>query len=192
MVTTTLRMMRMEAETSQMERDHLDLLLNISKFIMSELELNKLLRKIMDLTRDVLRADRCSVYLLDKEKHELWTLVAHGLEGQQIRIPSGRGLAGYVAVTGKTLNVKDAYRDSRFIRRIDLRTGYKTRTILSMPIKNKHGEIIGVFQILNKKHGCFTKDDEKLLEGVVSFAAIAIENARLYKQLKHQMAPAAA
>jgi HD superfamily phosphodiesterase len=180
------RMLRLEFETSQMECDSLQLLLEVTKAIASELDLEKLLGVIMDKTRECLRAERCSVFMLDEEKQELWTIKAHGLEGHPLRVPLQSGLVGYVARTGETVNVRDAYQDYRFDRNIDKVTGYRTGSILSMPMKNKLGAIIGVFQIINKRAGIFTKDDQDLLEGVVAMAAIAVENAQLYKKTRDQ------
>jgi putative methionine-R-sulfoxide reductase with GAF domain len=141
----------------------------------------------MDKTRQVLDVDRCSVYLVDENQQELWTIVAHGMEGREIRLPLSKGLAGHVASTGEILNIRDAYRDQRFDRAVDISTGYRTTSVLSLPIKNKTGVIIGVVQVLNKRHGLFNKDDEELLGSVAAVAAIAIENAQLYRRSKNQV-----
>ncbi len=103
-------------------------------------------------------------------------------------MPTGSGIAGYVAATGDTLNIPDAYFDTRFNPDIDKVTGYRTRSILCMPMKNRGGTIVGVFQILNKKTGTFTPDDESVLEALSVHAAIAVENARLYEQERQKIA----
>jgi sigma-B regulation protein RsbU (phosphoserine phosphatase) len=113
------------------------------------------------------------------------------LKGDQhidIRMPTGSGIAGYVAATGDTLNIPDAYFDPRFNPEIDKISGYRTRSILCMPMKNKDGVIIGVFQLLNKHAGTFTADDENILDALSVHAAIALENARLHEQEQQKIA----
>ena len=109
-------------------------------------------------------------------------MVALGLDSSEIRFPASKGLAGYVAKTGESINIKDAYNDKRFNPEVDLKTGYKTKTILCLPIKNNNQEIIGVFQVLNKNKGCFTKSDEDLLVAIGGSASIALENAQLFEE----------
>ena len=101
----------------------------------------------------------------------------------EIRLPVGKGIAGYVAQTGEIINIPDAYKDSRFNPDIDKRTGYRTRNMLCMPMKNKDGKIIGVFQLLNKKNDAFGKEDEQFIEAFSAHASIAIENARLAQEM---------
>jgi HD-GYP domain-containing protein (c-di-GMP phosphodiesterase class II) len=162
-------------------------LLEVGKAISGEIELDSLLRLIMEKTSHLLRADRSTVFLLDMERKELWSKVAQGLQDAEIRFPMHLGIAGSVATTGETINIADAYQDPRFNPEVDRKTGYRTRSILTMPMRNKRGEIIGVFQCLNKEGGgAFTREDEELLEALSSQAAIAIENAQLYEEQKKQ------
>ena len=105
----------------------------------------------------MLDADRCTVFLLDKNKNELVSKIALGMGTQELRFPADKGLAGYVAQSGEIINIKDAYSDSRFNQEIDKETGYKTQTILCMPIWNMKHEILGVFQVLKQKQRCFYK-----------------------------------
>ena len=119
-----------------------------------------------------------------KKNEELWSKVALGMDSQEIRFPADKGLAGHVVKSGETINIKDAYLDGRFNKEIDLQTGYKTKTILCMPIKNLKQEIIGAFQVLNKIDGYFSEEDEDLLVAIGSSAGIALENAQLFKQQK--------
>jgi serine phosphatase RsbU (regulator of sigma subunit) len=100
----------------------------------------------------------------------------------EIRLKIGDGIAGYVAGTGETLNIPDAYADPRFNQYFDQVTGYRTRSILTAPMFNPQQKIIGVVQLLNKKDGPFTFRDERLLAAMAAQAAISIENARLYEQ----------
>jgi putative nucleotidyltransferase with HDIG domain len=163
------------------ERDRLHALLNITKNLSAEINLEKLLFNIMDEVGKVLNADRCTVYLYDENEDELWSKVAIGLE-EEIRFPAERGIAGHVWKTGDVVNIPDAYKDKRFNPEVDKKTGYKTKSILTMPLLNLYNEVIGVFQVLNKKSGSFTKDNEKLLSAISFIAASAIENAILHDE----------
>ena len=121
--------------------------------------------------------------LWDKDTDELWSKVALGLDSsQEIRFPADKGLAGYVVKTGETVNIVDAYNDPRFNPEVDTKTGYRTKTILCMPIMNNNREIIGAFQVINKIDGIFTKNDEDLLIAIGGSASIALENAQLFDQ----------
>ena len=166
------------------QEDPLIALLKVGRTIAVETNLDTLLTIIAQEIKQALNADRCTVFLLDEEKHQLWSKVALGLEMQEIRFDCGLGLAGHVATTGETVNIKDAYRDKRFNKEIDLQTGYKTKTILCMPIRNLSHQIVGVFQVLNKKDGEFTQKDEDLLIAIGSSAGIALENANLFAKQK--------
>ena len=163
------------------ENERLKSLLEVTNSLASILDLNKLLFRIMDVVREQLRADRCTVFLLDSEKNELWSKAAIGVR-EEIRFPADKGIAGHAATTGEVLNIPDAYADYRFNPEIDKKTGYRTRNILTMPMRNKRNEIIGVFQVLNKFEGPFSKEDEELLSAISSIAATAIENAQLYEE----------
>lgn len=164
------------------KRDPLIALLKIGQAVSAETNIDVLLKVIAEETKSVIQADRCSVFLFDKKNNELWSKVALGIESQEIRFPANKGLAGHVVRTGETINIKDAYNDKRFNKEIDLQTGYKTLTILCMPIKNLNQEIIGAFQVLNKLNGEFSEEDEDLLIAIGSSAGIALENAQLFKK----------
>jgi len=165
------------------ENERLKVLLHLAQNLQSHLELEKLLLTTMEEVARILRADRCTVFLLDEEKHELWSIVAMGIEkGEEIRFPADKGIAGYVAMSGEVLNIPDAYQDSRFNPEIDKKTGYRTRNMLTMPLNNKNQEIIGVFQVLNKHDGSFDREDEELLSAITPIAATAIENSILYQE----------
>ncbi len=161
--------------------DPLIALLKIARTISAEIDLDRLLKTIAEQTKFALKADRCTVFLIDKDKKELWSKVALGLEHKEIRFPMEKGLAGHVAKTGKTINIQNAYNDERFNQEIDIQTGYKTQSILCMPIRNLKYEVIGVFQVINKFEGSFTETDEDLLITIGSSAGIALENNRLFE-----------
>ena len=162
------------------ERKKLRALQDISAALGSTLDLGELLEMILDRISEVMEADRSTLYLLDEETDELWSKVAQGKTVYEIRLRIGEGLAGTVAKTGKTLNIKDAYQDVRFDAEWDRRTGYRTRSTLCVPMKNQHGRTIGVVQVLNKHHGHFTVADEALLAALASHAAVSIENSKLF------------
>src|SRR5574344_2591049 len=169
------------------KKDPITALLKISQSIAAETDIDTLLEVIAEETKAAIQADRCSVFLYDKETDELWSKVALGMDRQEIRFPATKGLAGFVAKTGETINIKDAYNDDRFNKEIDLQTGYRTKTILCMPIKNMKQEIIGAFQVLNKLDGEFEEEDEDLLIAIGSSAGISLENAQLFKQQQHML-----
>lgn len=163
--------------------DPLVSLVKISRSITALTDIDELLRVIAEETKNAIQADRCTVFLWDKDTDELWSKVALGLNSsQEIRFPADKGLAGYVVKSGETLNIVDAYQDPRFNPEVDNKTGYRTKTILCMPIMNNNKEIIGAFQVLNKIDGIFTKNDEDLLIAIGGSASIALENAQLFDQ----------
>ncbi len=155
-------------------------LLKLGRMVSAETNLDALLTIIANETSSALNAERCTVFMLDKRTNELWSKVATGMGTEEIRFPANKGLAGHVALTGSTINIKDAYNDERFNKEIDFKTGYVTKTILCMPIRNIKHEIVGVFQVLNKKNGIFTEADEDILIALGSSAGIALENTRLF------------
>ena len=108
------------------------------------------------------------------------------LGSEEIRFDARLGIAGAVAMDGEIINVKDTSQDPRFYGDVDDKTGYHTHTILAVPLRNYAGEIIGAFEALNKKKGCFTEDDQELLQALAANAAISIETAQLFQQLKTQ------
>jgi HD-GYP domain-containing protein (c-di-GMP phosphodiesterase class II) len=165
------------------EKNRLTALLNITRVISCDLDLDTLLLKIMNEVKHILQADRCTLFMLDKNKNELWSKLAMGLK-EEIRVPANKGIVGHVCMSGKTINIPDAYADTRFNPEIDKRTGYKTRSLLSMPVYNKAQEVMGVIQVLNKKDGPFVAKDEELLSAISMIAANAIENAQVYKDQK--------
>lgn len=171
-----------EKFTIHVDNDPLVALVKIGRSINVMTDINVLLKLIAEETKAAMQADRCTVFLYDKEKNEIWSKVALGMEDKEIRFPAGKGLAGYVIQTGESVNIQDAYNDSRFNPDVDKATGYVTKTMLCMPIKNNNQEIIGAFQVLNKLHGYFTKYDEDLLVAIGGSASITLENAQLFKK----------
>jgi len=165
----------------------------IGKTLSSELRTRRLLPLIMNEVTRLMNAERSTFYIVDEERGELWSQIAQKAEVKEIRLKIGVGIAGYVAKTGKVINIEDAYRDDRFDPTTDKKTGYHTRSILCMPIfeplkdEKIQPAIIGVLQVLNKKDGVFTSDDEELLGSLASQIAITIINARLYSSLEKKV-----
>ena len=160
----------------------LESLIDASKHLNTTFDLEKLLSIILHLATKNLNAQRGTIYLIDEKARELWSKVLKGGEGLvEIRLPIGTGISGTVAETGETINLKDASKDARFYSGFDKRSGFKTKTMLCMPMKNRHGKIIGVFQIINKRRGAFDNEDELFLKAFSEHAALAVENARLYQ-----------
>lgn len=158
------------------------LLLEVGQAINSVLDLDRLLELIAVKATKLLEAERCTIFVVDAEKEILWTQTAVG--EARFEIPLSTGIAGAVASTGEMINVKDAYQDPRFNQDVDRRTGFHTNSLLAGPMYNQAGEIIGVCQLLNSRHGSFQETDEKLLSALSGFVGNALEKAQLYEQLK--------
>jgi len=163
--------------------NRLRLLVNFGGVVSKETNLTKLLELIAEQVKTIINCDRCSVFILDRHTNELWSKVALGMQHTEIRVPLGRGISGVVAANGQILNIPDAYQDSRFTHDIDRLTGYRTRSILAVPLRNVSGHIIGVFEAMNKAGSPFNVDDEGILQLISSLAASGIENAQLYESL---------
>jgi K+-sensing histidine kinase KdpD len=172
-----------QRQATEFRLNKLQRLIEASKIINSTLDLDKLLGLILDSAAQSIDADRGTLYIVDDIKKELWSKVLQGTNMVEIRLPIGKGLAGFVAEAGETIIIPDTYADSRFNPEIDKRTGYRTHNMLCMPMKNKDGKIIGVFQLLNKKQGCFDNDDISFIDALSAHASVAIENARMAQEM---------
>jgi len=164
----------------------LSTIVEATKRLNSTLDLAELLNIILGLTTRYSGAERGTVFLVDRDKQEIWSLVGLGLEQHEIRLPITKGIAGWVAQHGEMVNLADAYADPRFESEVDLRLGYRTRSLLCLPIRNKAGETIGVLQLLNKKTGPFSRADENMLEAISDHVALALENAQLHREMVHK------
>jgi adenylate cyclase len=143
-------------------------LLDTTRSLASILDLSKLIKVIMDSAKELLSSDRCTLFLHDPERKQLRAIIQGRDNVQEIRIPQNAGIAGAVFISGDPINIHDAYRDSRFNPEVDKQTGYVTRTILCMPIKNIQGECIGVTQMINKRSGVYSLEDEMILSSFSS------------------------
>jgi HD-GYP domain-containing protein (c-di-GMP phosphodiesterase class II) len=170
--------------TASLERRlaKLQSILEVAKAMTVERNLDRLLALINDEAAKVAEADRCSIFLVDREHAELWSKVAHGTG--EIRISLGTGIAGAVAARGDVVRIADAYSDPRFNKQVDVGTGYHTRSILCVPMWNTRREIVGVLQALNRRDGDFTEEDAELLVALGGQAASAVENALLHEEIE--------
>jgi adenylate cyclase len=160
-------------------------LLRATQTLGQSLDLEATLQIVMEQARRLMQADRSTLFLYRKEMGELWTKIATADDQtlMEIRIPSNRGIAGYVASTGQQLNISDAYKDPRFDPTTDKKTGYVTRNILCLPVFNSANELIGVTQLINKNQGSFTTLDEEFMRAFNIQAGIALENAQLFESV---------
>ena len=156
-------------------------LLETSGALSSGLDLSVLMETVVRRAAELAAADRASLFLIDAERSELWSRVAEGLDKKEIRFPIGRGVAGNVALHGRTMNIRNAYEEPLFNPDFDRATGYRTKTILCMPVKNGSGAVIGVIQLINKLDGEFGPGDERLLGAFCSQAGVALDNSRLFE-----------
>jgi Nif-specific regulatory protein len=170
------------APQSKFVKDH-DSLFNLSRMINAERDLTVLLDFLVKESSRIVNADRTTLFLHDENTDQLWSHLAMGTS-EIIRFDAKLGIAGETFKTGKIINVEDAYSYPKFNPEIDKRTGYRTKSILCVPLKDIKGKTIGVLQTLNKNDGSFTKQDEEILEIFASNAAVAIENAKLIKELE--------
>lgn len=158
-------------------------ILSISSDLAGELQLEVLIQRIMEVTAELLNAERSTLFVHDPKTDELVSIYAAGIETREIRIPSGQGIAGAVFSSGVAENIADPYSDPRFSQKIDRDTGFVTRSILCAPIVNKSGGRIGVAQVLNKRDGGFTAKDEARLRAFAAQVAVSLENARLFEDV---------
>ena len=168
------------------EQKKVALVQEVSRALVTVGDLDALLRLIMERVTELMEADRSTLYLVSDDGHTLWSKVIQGGAAVEIRLEVGEGIAGWVAKTREVVNIPDAYADQRFQPAFDVKSGYRTRSILGVPMIGAKGGLVGVLQVLNKQGGPFTTADEELLGALASQAAIAIENARLYHSLVTQ------
>ncbi|XP_049301647.1 cGMP-dependent 3',5'-cyclic phosphodiesterase-like [Anopheles funestus] len=167
-------------------RDQCQNLLQVARRLLGKIgDLGQLLRGVMTEAKELAAAERCSLFLLDKHTGELVSKVFDGNEAsKEIRIESGKGIAGYVAQTGKLLNIRNAYQHPLFYKGVDESTGFKTRNILCFPICDEEG-VIGVAQLCNKLNGFhFDKCDEEVATAFSVYCGISIMHALVHKQVQ--------
>jgi class 3 adenylate cyclase len=156
----------------------------VGQIITSEMNLRTLFEIIMGQTNEIMDTERSTVFLHDDTTDELWSLVATGIARDEIRIPSDHGIAGWVYRQGTPVCINDAYSDERFYSDVDKKTGFVTQNILCVPLLNREGKCIGSLQALNKRSGPFADEDVELLTSISYYVAIALENSKLYEDVK--------
>jgi serine phosphatase RsbU (regulator of sigma subunit)/anti-sigma regulatory factor (Ser/Thr protein kinase) len=170
----------MTLSDSQHQARNLNALLRVSKALATEIRLDDLLQVIVGEAAEVLDADRATLFLYDESRNEIWSKTTQRLEIKEIRVSLGVGIAGTVAKTRTPINIPETYADARFNPDFDKQTGYRTRSILCMPLIGNGEKLIGVIQVLNKKdQEAFSEADESLLGGLSAHITVALERARL-------------
>lgn len=152
-----------------------------TKRLNSTLDLGELIHIILQIATRQAGAERGTVFLVDQNRNQIWSLVGLGLEQHVIRLPAGRGIAGWVARTGTAVRLENAYEDVRFEPDVDRVLGFTTRRLLCLPIRNDAGAVIGVLELLNKAEA-FTTEDEAFLDALSAHVALALEKAQLHRE----------
>lgn len=159
-------------------------LVDIANRVSDTLSLDILFPRLMEVVTETLNVERSSLFLHDPETRQLFSRVMQGNVMGEVRFPRDLGIAGSVFMSGKGEIIADAYADGRFNRAVDVKTGFRTRNILCVPIRNKKNEVIGITQALNKREGGFEAEDQQLLESLSSQAAAALENAQMFEKVE--------
>jgi phosphoserine phosphatase len=156
-------------------------ILEVTRDLARPLDLNTMLSHVIDAARDVLGAERGTVFLYDARTNELYSTVATGVAA--LRFPAGRGLVGECAESRRLINVPDCYADPRFNREADRSTGYHTRCLLTVPLLGFDNSLVGVMQVLNKIDGVFSEEDERMATALAAQCAVAIKRTQMLAEL---------
>jgi phosphoserine phosphatase len=167
--------------------DDLHKVLEITKAMAAVEDLKDLMRLVIDRSMELLGAERATVFLYDEQTNELVSLVAAGMD--ELRAPADRGISGETVRTGRTINVAQVYADPRFNPEIDRMTGFRTRNMISLPLRGYDGRLVGLLQVINKRQGPFDAYDVTLAETLAAQAGVAIQRAELMEHFvrKQQM-----
>lgn len=157
-------------------------LVELGLALSSTLDLDVLLALVVERAAQLLRADGATLFLVDPATGELWSKVLRGTKVREIRLSPGRGIAGWVARTGRPANVADAYVDDRFDSDVDRRTGFRTRSVACAPLADRAGRVLGVLEVIDRRPDAFGQEEERLLAAVASQTVVALENARLFTE----------
>ena len=168
-------------ERYQGAKEQLSAFQQIAIAVGSQPSLNPILEIIVQKTTELMKAERSTVFVLSETRDYLWSRIAQN--SNEIRVQIGEGIAGYVAKTGKSLNIVDVYKCPWFDKKFDESSGFRTKSCLCQPIWNNQHQIIGVIQVLNKLNGNFTLDDEDLLSSISSQVAVTLSNHAMYLSL---------
>lgn len=173
------------SEMAEQARDQEMEFLDVVSDITSRIDLSEVLERVMSEATRMLDAERSTLFLNDEKTGELWALVSQGVESSEIRFPNHLGIAGAVFTSNESVNIPYAYADLRFNPAFDKATGFFTRSILCVPVVNKEGKTIGVTQVLNKKGGTFTQEDESRLKAFTAQVSVGLENAKLFNDVQN-------
>jgi putative nucleotidyltransferase with HDIG domain len=161
-------------------------ILNFSALINSSLEFGEIRRRSVEAIMELLQCEAGSLLFYDEKKEELYFDVALGEKGEKvksIRLKLGQGIAGWVALHRKPVLINDVQNDPRFYSQADKKSGFTTKNMVCVPLLSK-GKLLGVVQAINKKEGNFTPEDLEVLQALSHQIAVAVENAKLYQELK--------
>ncbi len=158
--------------------------LKLMSDINSEFELSRMLMRVVQEITGMLTSERATIFMFDQSTGTLFSRVSAGGEINEIRFPSHLGIAGEVFTSGKSMNIPHAYADLRFNPSFDKQTGFFTRSILCVPIVNNDNETIGVTQVLNKKGGVFSDEDEQRLKAFTAQISISLQNSKLFDDVQ--------
>ena len=164
-------------------KEKFHLIIQAAQKVNSNFKLDKVLNSIVEAAQELTNADRCTLYIVDKEKNELWSKILIGDDVKEIRLKIGDGLAGAAAQNNEIINLEDVHTDSRFNSTYDKVSGYITKNNLCFPINNKDGDVIAVIQLINSANGKFDEIDEECLSVISTNVALALENANLVEKL---------
>ena len=164
--------------------DKLRAVLNICRRMSAMTDLASLQSLITREAKELLQADRVSIFLFDRDNCELWSAISQ--EGKIMRFDARLGIAGAVALSGQTINVVDAYQHPLFYKEVDVETGYQTDTLLAVPLHSLDGAVIGVGEATNKLGGSFTAEDAEILATLAARLADVLENSAVAAELKAQ------
>mgnify|MGYP003572243995 FL=1 len=184
---TTVR--RTEDRLLRKQIDRYFQLFHIGQFITSAINFDTLFDVIAEQTQQIMNTERCSVFLANDKGTELKAFVSTDLKKNEITIPCHQGVAGWVYCNKLPLKIPDVHTDTRFYPGIDQITGFNTKNILCVPLVNRKEVCIGTLQALNKKSGDFTDDDRELLTYLSNYVTVALENAKLYEEIKAATRP---
>lgn len=173
--------MHVSSRTQQAADHALWRILEVTRQLSAPIDLVDLLQQVIDAARDLLNADRGTVFLYDDKTDELYAKVAHG--AKEIRFPANAGIAGEAAQSRRIVRVDDCYADARFNQEIDKQTGYHTRCLLTVPLIGHDDRLVGVLQVLNKGvDNRFDEEDEQIALALASQAAVVLQRAVLLEE----------
>ena len=156
----------------------------VNKVIGQERDLNSLLLRVVQEITSAMNSERSTLYIYDPDRKEIWAKVAEGMEGKVIHLPVGKGIAGTVAQELRTEVINDPYRDPRFNKEVDKKSGFSTRNMICMPVLGSDVELLGVIQVLNKRTGDFDNYDESMLSALAVHVGLTLEKSRYFCALR--------